>query len=81
MGLTAPITATFSEPLNPTFATAANATLRVGATVINAPVSFNAATNVLTLAPTAPLTPDTTYTVRLLGTIRDLAGNRLVAVT
>ena len=81
VGLTAPITATFSEPLNPTFATAANATLRVGATVINAPVSFNAATNVLTLAPTAPLTPDTTYTVRLLGTIRDLAGNRLVAVT
>ncbi len=79
-------TATFSEAI--TGFSTATATIRVGTaaagTLVPAAVTFNAATRVLTINPTANLLPDTRYTVRLIGgaaAIRDLAGAPLVSTS
>jgi methionine-rich copper-binding protein CopC len=79
-------TATFSEAI--TGFSTATATIRVGTLVTGAlvpsAVTFNAATRVLTINPTANLTADTRYTVRLTGgaaAIRDIANNPLTSVS
>jgi hypothetical protein len=73
---TANLDATFSEPV-----TGVNGTtfvLRLGAAVIPAAVTYNAATRVATLNPNATLAADSTYTATLSG-VTDLAGNPMVA--
>ena len=71
---TANLTATFSEPV-----TGVNGTtfvLRLGTTVVPAAVTYDAATRVATLNPTATLAADSSYTATLSG-IRDVAGNTM----
>jgi Ca2+-binding RTX toxin-like protein len=76
-------TATFSESV--TGVSGTTMTLRVGTAttgaLVPAAVSYNATTRVATLNPSANLTADTTYTVRLTGGIRDAATNPLAPVT
>ena len=75
------ITATFSEAVTGV-TTAGNVTVRVGTlatgTLVPSAVTYNAATRVMTINPTANLAADTRYTVRLTGGIRDAALNALV---
>ena len=63
---------------------AANVTLRLGTTatgtLIALAVTYNAATQVVTIDPTPTLAANTVYTVRLTG-ITDVAGNPLPATT
>jgi methionine-rich copper-binding protein CopC len=74
-------TATFSVPVNGV--SAATFTLRQGTTATGAlvarAVTFNAATNVATLNPSANLLPGTVYTARLLPGITSTTGGSALA--
>lgn len=77
---TAPVTADFSEPLDPASVTTANAFIQNGANTISATVAYSGANNRITITPSAALANSTTYTVTLkggTGGLRDLAGNLL----
>jgi hypothetical protein len=72
------VTTTFSEAVRPATLTAATFTLRAGsAPPVAAAVTYNAATRVATLNPTATLAAGTRYTATLSSGVRDLAGNAL----
>jgi hypothetical protein len=76
------VTATFDEPMTANRLTSANFELRDGSSVVNASVSYNAATQTATLTPSTALLPDRTYTARVRGGIAgvtDAAGNALAA--
>jgi hypothetical protein len=81
------ITATFSEPVNgvtDTTLTVREGTTTTGALVAGAVSQSATNPNQWILDPTANLTPDTQYTVRLAGgtaAIRDLAGNPLASAS
>jgi methionine-rich copper-binding protein CopC len=78
----ATVTVTFNETMNASTITTANLELRNGGTLVNRTVSYNAATNTATIAPTAALAPGTTYTVTVKGAptgVRDAAGNTMSA--
>jgi Bacterial Ig-like domain len=74
------ITATFSEDVS-----LAGASVTLKKTFTGAPVggviSYNAATRVATLNPTASLAPATRYTASLTTNIKDLAGNPIPATS
>ena len=75
---------TFSEPINAaTIINSNNAVLLKNATTrVTATVTYNAATNTVTIAPSAPLEDATSYTIFLVGGvtgIKDLAGNAMVS--
>ncbi|MFN0145376.1 MAG: Ig-like domain-containing protein [Dehalococcoidia bacterium] len=79
------VTATFSEDMDLATISGATFELRNPANaLVTAIVTYNAATRVATLTPSAPLTVNTTYTARVLGgatdpRAKDLAGNALAA--
>lgn len=74
-------TATFSE--NVTGVSPTSFTLRKTTTgaIVGATVSYNAATHVATLNPTATLLPGTRYTANLTGSIIDADGNPITAMS
>jgi hypothetical protein len=82
---TATVNVTFDEALDPATVSTATFELRdAGAVLVPATVSWNAATRVATLRPSAPLAAASTYTVTVLGgptepRVRDVAGNALAA--
>jgi Bacterial Ig-like domain len=83
VGVSAPITARFSEALDPT--TVAKETFLLtdpqGAEV-DAKISYDRVSRSMTLQPSQPLTPQTAYTAVIKGGsagVKDIAGNALVA--
>jgi hypothetical protein len=73
------VTASFSEAVT---GYSTNFTLRTASgTAVPATVGYQAATNVATLVPSAPLLANTQYTVSLTGGIKDLAGNAINPLT
>jgi hypothetical protein len=84
VALTANATATFSEAMTPGSLTAATVTLTAAgsATPIAAAVTYAAATNTVTLDPTADLAGKVVHTLTIMGGAAgasDAAGNRLAA--
>jgi hypothetical protein len=83
IALSANITATFSESINP--ATLSAQTFRVrgpSGAAVPAPLTYNAATRTAVLDSTAGLAPQTAYTATVsggTGGVADLAGNMLAA--
>jgi lysophospholipase L1-like esterase len=74
------VTATFSEPLNPTTVTSTNVTLTGGSSAVAASVTYDNPTRTVTLDPSAALQPGITYTAFLnggTGGIADAANNVL----
>ncbi len=82
---TANVTATFSEPLDPSTVTTASLELRDAANaIIPSTVSYDSATNKITMHPTSALTGNATYTATIHGgaagpRVADLSGNALAA--
>ncbi len=72
---------TFSEPMLESTINGANILLTntATATTVPATVTYNAATNVATLTPTAPLAGSTTYSVTVTTGVKDISGNSLVS--
>jgi fibronectin type 3 domain-containing protein len=84
IALTAPVTVTFSEPIDPTTLTPTNFNLVVQGTtsLIAASITYDATTQKATLQPSSPLQAGTTYVATLKGGpggIADLEGNLLLA--
>jgi hypothetical protein len=77
LGTNVIIEAQFSAPIDPT--TVSGVTLTGGGTVQTTPV-MSAANTVLQLVPSAPLAPNTTYTMTVSG-VKDPAGNTVATVT
>jgi hypothetical protein len=81
------VTVTFSEPMNAatlTYGAAGSVTVRQGTAangaLVAAVLTFNAATRVVTVNPTANLVADTRYTLRVAGAT-DAAGNPVAATS
>ncbi len=80
VSVTAAVTATFSEAMDPATIGASTFELRTaGGALVPAAVSYNALTNVATLTPSAALTGLATYTATVTVGVKDLAGNALAA--
>jgi hypothetical protein len=74
------ITATFSEAMNPATITAAGTfTLANGGVAVAGTVTYVAASNTLTFAPTANLLPTTLYTATITTAAQNLGGNGLAS--
>jgi Domain of unknown function (DUF4082)/Bacterial Ig-like domain/Bacterial Ig domain/Glycosyl hydrolases family 16 len=77
------VTATFNEAMDPTTITTNTVQLRdPSGALVSATVTYNPATNTVTLDPSATLAFSTTYTVTVKGGangVKDAAGNPLVA--
>jgi hypothetical protein len=73
------IAATFSKPMDPATITAATFTLVGGGTNVAGTVTYNAANNVATFAPTANLTASTAYTATITTGAKDLSGTSLAS--
>ena len=71
------VTATFSEDVQ---ASTISFVLKAGTTTIATVTTYDVASRVVTLDPTANLTPGTTYTVTLSGA-KDLSGNTMTTTT
>lgn len=71
-----PITATFSEPVNPATITASSFTVVTNGTAVAG--TFTVSGRSVTFVPSVPLAASTTYTVTVSNTVTDLAGNPLV---
>jgi hypothetical protein len=69
------VSATFSEPMDPSTLTASTFLLMQGATPISGYVSYAGLT--ATFVPSSGFTPDSTYTATITAGARDLAGNAL----
>jgi large repetitive protein len=85
VAITATITATFSEAIDPATLNATTFELRnAGGALVTATVTYNAATNTAALTPGAQLAASVTYTATLKGgaadpRVKDMAGNPLAA--
>jgi len=82
VGLNAPVSIHFSEPLNPSSVNGTTVQLRNASSgaVIAASLSYTAGGTVVTLTPTNPLSPSTNYSIVVQGGasgVKDLAGNAL----
>jgi tetrahydromethanopterin S-methyltransferase subunit B len=77
VAVNAPISATFSEAMNPATIGAGTFTLFAGATQIPGSVVYVGVTALFT--PASVLVGNTTYTARISNTVKDLAGNSLGA--
>jgi hypothetical protein len=73
------ITATFSEDVQGVSGT--TFTLKAGTATVGATATYDAATRVATLDPTANLAANTSYTATLTSGIKDAAGNALAPVS
>src|SRR6185369_10991251 len=73
------VSATFDEAMNPATLTTSSVRLRAqgAGSDVPATVSYNAATAIATLDPSADLDGGTVYTVTLASTITDTSGNAL----
>ncbi len=71
------VTATFSEPVSGVGSSTFTLTSAAGSAV-SAAVSYNAATQLATLQPSASLAPGTTYIASLTAGVKDAANNALV---
>jgi hypothetical protein len=69
------ITATFSEPMNPTTITRSTFTLKKGTRPVSGIVTYAGTT--ATFTPRSPLEPDTTYTAMITTRAKDVSGNAL----
>jgi len=69
----------FSEPIEASTINATSFTVRatVSGAAVPGTVVYNTATRVATFTPTSPLASNTTYTVTIAGTVRDIAGNQM----
>ena len=80
---TTPVSATFSEAVNPATLTSSTVVLRNAANaVIASSLVYNATTRTITLTPNAALAPSSTYTASIsggAGGVSDLAGNLLAS--
>src|SRR5206468_1900386 len=72
-------TATFSGAMDPSTLTSSSFTLTSPAGQVPASVSYDAASNIATLTPAAPLAPSTTYTAQLTTDVRAADGTPLGA--
>ena len=79
VGRNAPVTITFSEPINPSTVRASTVSLFNGATALSDSVSLGADGRSITLTTTLPA--DSTITVAVTDGIKDLSGNAVVAFT
>ena len=81
VAITAPITVTASEPLDPATVRSDNLVLRAAGSTANVPgtVLYVAGATSFTFTPLAPLTPSTAYTFDVTTALRDRAANRLLA--
>lgn len=78
VSLSANITATFSEPVNPGTIHENSFVLRNSSSaIVPATVEYNTANNMAILTPSSSLAGGTTYTATVSGEVRDLAGNSL----
>jgi hypothetical protein len=81
VALNTTVSATFSEPMDPTTINTTTFTLRptAGGANITGTVAYNAATNTATFTPSATLANGTSYTATVTTGARDTAGNPLGA--
>jgi len=77
--LIANVTVRFSEPV--TGVSTATMTLDHAGSLVPASVTYSASSRLARLTPTAPLAPNTTYTITLTSAIADASGNALAPVT
>jgi hypothetical protein len=77
---TANVTVTASEDLSRVYPSNVSVT-PAGGTALAAALSFDTATNVVTINPTATLAAHTVYTVKLTNGVKDVVGNALKALT
>jgi len=74
------INVTFSEAIDPATINAASFIVRTSSgAAVPGMLSYNAATRVATFTPSPPLTSNTAYTVTIVGSVRDVAGNEMGA--
>ncbi|MBW4028613.1 MAG: DUF3494 domain-containing protein [Acidobacteria bacterium] len=74
------VSATFSEPMNPSTINSANFTLSsTGGGTVAGIVAYAAVGDTLTFTPAANLTPNTVYTATITTGAKDLSGNALTA--
>ena len=78
---TAPITVTFSEPMDQATITSATFFVRptAGGANVAGVITYNTANNTATFTPTASLAGGTAYTATVTTGVKDLAGNALAA--
>ncbi len=73
-----PISATFSEPMNPTSVTAPGRfTVKTTSGNVNVPGTVTYSADTATFTPSSPLAANTSYTVTLSTQMTDMAGNAL----
>ncbi|MDD5224148.1 MAG: Ig-like domain-containing protein, partial [bacterium] len=77
VALNAPITATFSEEMNPLTISTTTFSLLNGTTPVPGAVTYVGVTALF--IPTVPLAPNTLYTARFNNMVKDLAGNVMAA--
>lgn len=71
------VTATFSEPMNPSTISSSTFSLKQGSTTISGVVTYSG--NVATLSPSATLAAGTAFTATVSTGVRDAAGNALAS--
>jgi len=76
---TTAVAARFDRPMDPATFDAASFTLTQEATPVSGSVTFDAATNTVTLTPTAALTLDRRYTATVTLAVRDTEGRAMAA--
>lgn len=79
MPLDTSISATFSEPIDPTTLDVGTFGVTAAGGAVPGDVSYDPGTRTATFVPSAPLPPSAIVVARLSAVIADLAGNRLVA--
>lgn len=79
VSISAPMRATFSEPMDPATLTTATFRLSRGATPVPATVTYDAPSRTATLTPLAPLAFSAAHTADLTTGVRDAAGNPLAS--
>lgn len=75
ISLNANVTATFSEPMNPSTVNSSTFNLKQGGTTVAGNLTYSA--NTLTFDPSADLAENTEYTATITTGVTDLAGNHL----
>ena len=79
LGINIDIIAGFSEPLDPSSVNGSTFGLFLGTDQVEGVVNYIDSSTSIVFVPSSDLLPNTSYTVKVSGTIRDLAGNELGA--
>jgi hypothetical protein len=80
VSLTPTIQIAFNEPLDPATVGPSAFTLASGNAALPAAVAYNSALNVVTITPAGVLGPQTTYSVKVLAQVRNVAESPLASV-